>query len=251
MDTKGFVYVMTNPSMPGLVKIGMSKRVPTERTTDDDMASTGIPKRFEVQYYAFFEDMFKAEREAHHNLKEYHYGKEFFKTDVATAIVAIESIDIPFTKLYSKPDDDRKAEQIRIAKEKAEREERERLKQLKIQKEKRERAENRARTEKLRLRKIDEDTIKVINSGPIALKHVVYIVLLIAMGIGISLEERNLIPIIMTGLYAAGVLIFGFVSRRKDKKHARELRKKESSPLIIDAEEIFKPFALTKSNKHK
>jgi len=91
MDTKGFVYVMTNPSMPGLVKVGMSKRVPTERTSDDDMASTGIPKRFEVQYYAFFDDMFKAEREAHHNLKEYHYGKEFFKNDVATAIVAIES----------------------------------------------------------------------------------------------------------------------------------------------------------------
>lgn len=64
------------------------------------------------------------------------------------------------------------------------------------------------------------------------------------------------------------VIVFlgrGNVSRRKDKKHTRELRKKESPPPIIDkesppplisAEQIFKEFGLAKdvtakSNKHK
>jgi len=59
------------------------------------------------------------------------------------------------------------------------------------------------------------------------------------------------------------VIVFlgrGNVSRREDKKHARELRKKEAPPPIIDkespppitdAEQIFKEFARPKSNKHK
>jgi hypothetical protein len=124
---------MTNPSMPGLVKIGRSTRVPTERASDDDLSSTGIPKTFEPQYYAFFDDMVEAEKQAHIKLSKYHYGKEFFKTDVATAIAAIESLSVPFKKIYSKREDDRKAAQIRAAekrkvaqiraKKKAEREE--------------------------------------------------------------------------------------------------------------------------------
>ena len=47
MDKKGFIYVMTNPSMPGIVKVGMSKRVPTERALDNDLNSTGIPTPFQ------------------------------------------------------------------------------------------------------------------------------------------------------------------------------------------------------------
>ena len=47
--------------------------------------------------------MFLAEK-AHEALYKYHHGKEFFKTDVATAARAIESAGISFVKLYSKPD---------------------------------------------------------------------------------------------------------------------------------------------------
>jgi len=113
MDKKGFIYVMTNPSMPGLLKVGMTKKVPTLRALDKDLNTTGVPTLFQTQYYAFFDNMIFAEQQAHRKLQQFHHGKEFFKTDVATAICAIESINIPFTKLYSKPEDDTKAAKIR------------------------------------------------------------------------------------------------------------------------------------------
>lgn len=44
--TKGYVYILTNPSMPGLVKIGKTTRDPNGRATELD--STGVPTAFEV-----------------------------------------------------------------------------------------------------------------------------------------------------------------------------------------------------------
>jgi hypothetical protein len=122
-DKKGFVYIVSNPSMPGLIKVGMTKKVPTERIREPDYTATGIPTPFVVEYYAFFDDMFMAEKAAHQRLSKYHHRKEFFATDVGTAIHAIESIDITFTKLYSKPDDDRHAAEIKEAEEQRRKEE--------------------------------------------------------------------------------------------------------------------------------
>ena len=112
MDKKGFIYVMTNDSMPDLVKVGMSKKVPTERAKE--LEDTGVPKPYVAQYYAFFDDMFQAEKKAHKALSEYHYNKEFYKIDVATAIYHIENVGIPFTRLHSKPEDDRIAVKVRL-----------------------------------------------------------------------------------------------------------------------------------------
>jgi hypothetical protein len=129
MDKKGFVYIMTNDSMPGLVKVGMSKKVPTERAKE--LEDTGVPMPYVVQYFAFFDDMFQAEKVAHRSLSEYHFRKEFFKSDVATAIYHIENVGIPFTRLHSKPEDDRVADKLRLKmqqeQEKKERTERELL----------------------------------------------------------------------------------------------------------------------------
>ena len=126
MTPRGFVYIMTNQSMPNQLKVGKTRKVPTERAKELD--TTGVPTPFEVQYYAFFDDMDEAEKRAHSKLSNYHHGKEFFKVDVPTAINAIESTGIAFQKLFSKPEDDKLAEQIR---KKLETEERRREKQLK------------------------------------------------------------------------------------------------------------------------
>ena len=72
-----------------------------------------MPTPFEVQYYAFFDDMDEAEKRAHNNLNAFHHGKEFFDTDVATAIRVIENTGITFQKLFSKPEDDVKAEELK------------------------------------------------------------------------------------------------------------------------------------------
>jgi len=100
LKKSGFVYIMTNPSMPGLIKVGMTNRNPLLRAKDNDLNSTGIPTPFQTQYFAFFAEMAKAEKKAHRKLYDYHYGKEFFKIDVISAVQIIESINIPFTSVY-------------------------------------------------------------------------------------------------------------------------------------------------------
>ncbi|KJU85366.1 putative helicase [Candidatus Magnetobacterium bavaricum] len=83
--------------MPGIVKVGMTTRMPNSRK--DDLFTTGVPKPFELEALFLFENMAEAEKRAHQALGKYHYGKEFFKVDVATAVKAIEGGDIPFVRL--------------------------------------------------------------------------------------------------------------------------------------------------------
>jgi hypothetical protein len=152
MPQKGFVYILSNSSMPNKVKVGKSIKVPTERAKE--LGTTGVPTSFEVQYYAFFDDMDEAEKRAHNTLSQFHHAKEFFDTDVPTAIHAIESVGISFQKLFSKPEDDARAEEIirRRQVEERIRQERERLHQEKINEERQERREQRERREKIETR---------------------------------------------------------------------------------------------------
>ena len=112
IEKSGFVYIMSNPSMPGLIKVGRTARSPILRTKDDDLSSTGIPTPFTVEYHAWFDDMWEAEKLAHKTLWDYHHGKEFFKIDVAAAIYKIENLGIKYTRLFSKPEEDEKVKKI-------------------------------------------------------------------------------------------------------------------------------------------
>jgi len=86
--------------MPGIVKVGMTSRVPELRIKDKDLCSTGVPTPFVVEYYAFFDNRHEAEKKAHINLKDYSHGKEFFKVDIPTAIKKIECIQIDSIEIY-------------------------------------------------------------------------------------------------------------------------------------------------------
>lgn len=111
LSNKGFVYVMSNKSMPGLIKVGMSTKVPDERAKELS-SDTSTPTPFIVEYYAFFDDMKKAERLTHQKLQNFHHAKEFFETDVAQAIQVIENLSITHTKIFSKPENDKKAKEL-------------------------------------------------------------------------------------------------------------------------------------------
>ena len=56
---KGFVYVLSNASMPGLIKVGMTTKVPDGRAKELS-SDTSTPTPFIVEYYALFDDMEKA-----------------------------------------------------------------------------------------------------------------------------------------------------------------------------------------------
>lgn len=80
MSTHGFIYFLTNPSMPGLVKIGHTTKHPRERMKELS-ASTSCPEQFELLAFFGHEDSAYAEREIHRELGQYRLNdrREFFK----------------------------------------------------------------------------------------------------------------------------------------------------------------------------
>lgn len=75
----GFVYVLSNPSMPGIFKIGMTERSPHLRACELS-AATGVAAAFEVLCYAEFAHAYEMEREIHEVLQPFRYSpsREFF-----------------------------------------------------------------------------------------------------------------------------------------------------------------------------
>ena len=61
---KGYIYILTNRSMPNLVKIGKTHRNPDERAEELSRAM-GVATPFDVVYYECFNDCDKTERLIH------------------------------------------------------------------------------------------------------------------------------------------------------------------------------------------
>jgi len=78
----GFVYALINPSFPGLVKIGKTKKEPQERAKELSSVS-GLPTSFEVAYELYVDDCSYAENYLHTLLEQRGYriadNREFFK----------------------------------------------------------------------------------------------------------------------------------------------------------------------------
>lgn len=99
MADAGFVYVLINPSMPGLVKIGKTERAPEDRIKELS-AATGVPTPFILVYHSHFESCSAAEIYIHTVLEERGYkvasNREFFSAPVQEAIqVVIEAQSAP------------------------------------------------------------------------------------------------------------------------------------------------------------
>jgi hypothetical protein len=79
----GWVYILTNPAMPGLVKIGCTGRTPTERARDLS-DKTGVPARFVVAWACPVSDWQAVEGLTHIRLGDCrpNRGREFFACSV-------------------------------------------------------------------------------------------------------------------------------------------------------------------------
>lgn len=88
---RGFVYVMTNPAMPGVVKIGFSTKDPSVRASD--LSGTSVPQPFSVYYDVLVADPFSIEQLLHSRLREVGSGagKEFFSLHADAAVAAIRT----------------------------------------------------------------------------------------------------------------------------------------------------------------
>lgn len=89
-SSAGKVYVLVNPSMPGLVKIGWTKGSSEERARQLSSV-TGVATEFVVVYDELVSNAATVERQIHQALNEYRYNqnREFFKISAKEAIASV------------------------------------------------------------------------------------------------------------------------------------------------------------------
>ncbi len=94
-SAEGYVYVMTNSSIEGQVKIGKTTRDPYERAKELSSA-TGVPTPFVVVFYKPFKDCHFAEKTIHQYLEKKGYrvnnNREFFNMSIPEAIDVVQSM---------------------------------------------------------------------------------------------------------------------------------------------------------------
>lgn len=66
MSIRGWVYVLSNKAMPGLVKVGYSTKDPVLRI--DELSGTGLPYAFELEYDALVGEPRDVEQKVHKRL---------------------------------------------------------------------------------------------------------------------------------------------------------------------------------------
>ena len=62
----GYIYVLSNPSMPGVLKIGKTTRDVTARAME--LQSTGLPTPFEIEFSIHVNDCHSLEKSVHDSL---------------------------------------------------------------------------------------------------------------------------------------------------------------------------------------
>lgn len=94
MQNRGYLYVLANSAMPGVVKVGKTTRTPSERAAELS-GVTGLPSSFIVVYEQLFSDCGAAESYVHTYLTQKGFrisdNREFFNAPVNDVVRAIVS----------------------------------------------------------------------------------------------------------------------------------------------------------------
>jgi hypothetical protein len=89
---KGWVYVISNQAMPGLMNIGHSTKDPMLRAQE---LNTGNPHPYVVEYEMLIESPISVEQLAHRLLTEIRERREWFRCSCEEAIAAIQQAADP------------------------------------------------------------------------------------------------------------------------------------------------------------
>ena len=94
-DQGGIVYVLTDPEMPGLVKIGKTSREEVDHRLKE-LYSTGVPVPFECEYAARVSDEAVVEKAFHTAFEpnRINPNREFFRIDPEQAIALLELLAV-------------------------------------------------------------------------------------------------------------------------------------------------------------
>lgn len=90
-ESLGIVYVLSNPSMPGLVKIGKTSRGSVDARLSE-LYTTGVPVPFECEFAGRVTDEHAVERAFHRAFGPYRLNarREFFEIEAEQAIALLE-----------------------------------------------------------------------------------------------------------------------------------------------------------------
>ena len=86
---RGWVYVISNKSMPGLLKIGYSTKDPILRAKE--LSGTGLPHPYWVEFDALTTEPYEVEQGVHKTLAQHREGKEWFRCSLKEAVLAIRA----------------------------------------------------------------------------------------------------------------------------------------------------------------
>lgn len=91
----GYVYVMSNPSMPGLYKIGFTTRAIEERIQEANQPNTWIPTPFVYEFYKFVVNPQNKEMTLHKLLAKdrVNPNREFFRVDLDQVRLLFDLMD--------------------------------------------------------------------------------------------------------------------------------------------------------------
>jgi hypothetical protein len=85
----GFIYVLSNEAMPGLVKIGLTTKTPMERAAQ--LFSTAVPVPFKVEFAIYTPDVTESEERIHEQLDHHRVSdaREFFRVEPSEAAILL------------------------------------------------------------------------------------------------------------------------------------------------------------------
>jgi len=91
----GYVYILVNPSMPGLIKVGRTLR--DSRMRARELSSTGVPTPFQVAFEIFAEQHETLEARVHIELTDFRVNaaREFFRYPLDKAIALLLQLAEP------------------------------------------------------------------------------------------------------------------------------------------------------------
>jgi hypothetical protein len=89
MTIRGWIYVITNRAMPGLVKIGYSTKDPALRAVE--LGNTGAPHAYEVAYDALVDSPKAVEASLHCLFAAQREGREWFRLTPQSVVEAVHA----------------------------------------------------------------------------------------------------------------------------------------------------------------
>jgi hypothetical protein len=87
----GYLYILHNPTMPSLLKVGYTCSSVDKRRRELS-GPTGVPTEFVTEYFHLTDDVEEVEVKVHETLAEFRFGenREFFAAPLETVIAAIQ-----------------------------------------------------------------------------------------------------------------------------------------------------------------